>query len=234
MPTLHDGNRAFEVTLLGPADSKRVVLFAAGRGGDPSRHGALLHHLAASGCKVIAPRFELIAPTPSAEAVAERGRMLQLALGMFADGTERVLGVGHSIGASLLLGLAGATLTVISRETVELSSTPALHQLVLLAPALDFVAMPGALAAVNVPAVVWSGTMDELSPPSRAQLIEAGIGARASVVRHVIEGANHFSIMDMPPPHTSESLSDRDGVLRGMHTEIARLAANGPCSAVPT
>jgi predicted dienelactone hydrolase len=88
--------------------------------------------------------------------------------------------------------------------------------------------MPGALAAVNVPVAVWSGTMDELSPPGRTQLIEAGVGARARVVRHVIEGANHFSFMDKPPPHTSETLSDRDAVLRVLHAEIARLATNGP------
>ena len=225
MPTLHDGNRAFEVTLLGPADSQRAVLFAAGRGGDPSRHGALLQHVAASGCKVIAPHFEMIVPIPSAEALAERGRMLKVALDAFADGAKQVVGVGHSIGASLLLGLAGATLTVITRETLQLTATPVLHKLVLLAPALDLVSMPGALTAIDLPVVVWSGTLDELAPPSRMQLIETGTGPRARVVRHVIEGANHFSFMDMPPPHTQESLSDRAAVLRELHAEIARLCS---------
>ncbi|HTU58787.1 MAG TPA: hypothetical protein VMF89_10140 [Polyangiales bacterium] len=227
MPTLYNGNRAFEATLLGPADSRRAVLFAAGRGGDPSRHDALLRHLAAHGCKVIAPHFEMIAPTPSADAVAERGRMLALALDAFAVGAKLVVGVGHSIGASLLLGLAGATLTVITREKVELRANAALHKLVLLAPALDFVSMPGALAPVDVPVIVWSGAMDELSLPSRAEMLEAGIGARNSVVRHVLEGANHFSFMDTPPPQTHESLSDRDAVLRELHADIARLCS-GP------
>jgi hypothetical protein len=48
------------VLTLGATDSERVVLFAAGAGGDPDRHRPLLEHLAAHRCRVIAPYFELV------------------------------------------------------------------------------------------------------------------------------------------------------------------------------
>ncbi|MCB9707155.1 MAG: alpha/beta hydrolase [Myxococcales bacterium] len=225
MPSLDDGRERFDVTLIEPARRAASVLFVAGRGGDPTRHRPLLEALAGRGCKVIAPHLDFLAsPTPSAAELVARGRRLSLALEAFAEPGEALTGVGHSLGASLLLGLAGARLWTRSAECVELRTRPALRRLCLLAPALDSVQAPGALDAVATPIVAWAGTEDPFVAPGRLDLLVAGVGSRASVELRVIDGANHFSFMDRPPPQSRETLPDRAVFLAGLHDELARIA----------
>ena len=58
---IRDGAEAFNVTVVeANQTSKRFVLFAVGRGGNPSRHLPLLRSVAALGCTVVAPHFEYV------------------------------------------------------------------------------------------------------------------------------------------------------------------------------
>lgn len=228
MPMLHDGDSTFETLLLGPSAAQRAVVFAAGRGGDPRRHRPLLEAIAARGCRVLAPCFGLLpSPAPNAAQLRARGRRLKLSLDAFLGPEVALIGVGHSIGASLLLGLAGAVLWTMAGEEVQIGRSAALRELVLLAPALDFVQAPHALDEVELPILAWAGSEDRLVPPLRMELLRTAVGARAPVDVRVAQGADHFSFMDELPPQVSDSHPDRAAWLRQLHADIAQRVA-GP------
>jgi dienelactone hydrolase len=201
-----------------------VVLFGVGLGGNPERHLPLLESLAAAGCTVIAPHFErLLSPTPGAAELRLRVSRTRLALeAAGSSGSVPVAGVGHSLGATMLLGLAGAALgTFAGERLVDLPLVP-LDRLALMAPAVDFVRAPGALDAVRLPILAWAGTSDPWSPPAQVQLLEQAIGDRAPVEVRVVEGAGHFSFMNLPPPQTTEPLPDRDAFLARLTEDVVR------------
>jgi hypothetical protein len=113
---LRDGTAAFDVTVLEAAQPARVVLFSVGLGGNPERHLPLLEALAARRCTVVAPHFErLPSPIPTAEQLRLRAARLRLALDA-APASLPIAGVGHSLGATLLLGLAGAELRTLAGD----------------------------------------------------------------------------------------------------------------------
>ena len=49
-----------DVSVMASMPYTRIVLFAVGRGGNPLRHRGLIESIAASGCKVIAPHFDML------------------------------------------------------------------------------------------------------------------------------------------------------------------------------
>lgn len=223
--SLHDGPQSFEVTVLEATTPSRTVLFAAGRGGNPQRHLGLLTSLARHGCTVVAPHFEMIAPTPAEDDLLLRARRLTLALAAVADDALPVAGVGHSIGATLLLALAGARIWMRSGNQPEIPHRQRFDRLVLLAPATDFVRAPGSLDTVSVPIFAWAGTQDAFTPPARVELLEQAMGDRAPVEVRIVEGAGHFSFMNSPPPHTTEPLADREAFLAELAVEVGRFLA---------
>src|SRR3954453_9822919 len=105
--TLTDQSEPFEVTLLEAAEPRRIALFSVGAGGNPERHLPLMTALAEHGVTIIAPHFaRLTSPNPTDDDLLLRTRRLHLALDVVAQ-QESVVGVGHSIGATVLLALAG-------------------------------------------------------------------------------------------------------------------------------
>src|SRR5689334_391659 len=85
-----------------------VALFAVGSGGNPELHLPLLQALVDSGCTVVAPHFErIMSPFPSAEELITRGEVLRSSLKLIDDPNLPVFGIGHSIGAALLVALSG-------------------------------------------------------------------------------------------------------------------------------
>jgi pimeloyl-ACP methyl ester carboxylesterase len=226
MLRLQDGPDPFEVLILEAAKPARRVLFSVGAGGDPQRHLPLLRSLCDHGCTVVAPRFERMAtPTPSAEELRLRARRLALALASARGADLPLFGAGHSIGAAMLLVLAGAEAWTRAGEPVSLPSPIAFERLVLLAPATDFFRAPGALDRVRAPLVVWAGTDDRITPPAQAEFLQAALASRTPVELRIAQGAGHFSFMDEPPPQTIEPLADRTEFLAGLAAEIARVVA---------
>lgn len=105
---LQDGEAVFDATVVEAANPSRIVLFAVGAGGNPHRHLPLLASLAAHNCTVVAPHFErLVSPTPTNSDLLLRARRLRLALNSVWRPGRPVAAVGHSIGATILLSLAG-------------------------------------------------------------------------------------------------------------------------------
>jgi len=105
--TLVDDGIVFETLLISAARPARLVLFAAGSGGNPERYLPLLTSLVENDCTVIAPYFErLMSPSPSSSDLLLRARRLKVALDHIPDPDLPVVGIGHSIGATLFLNLA--------------------------------------------------------------------------------------------------------------------------------
>lgn len=219
-----DGSDSFDVTLLEASAPSRVVLFAVGRGGDPERHLPLLASLVEHGATVVAPHFEMIPPTPSEADLLLRARRLSLALDAARVPAAPVAGMGHSIGATVLLGLAGAQLWTRAGQRVHISPCQRIDRLVLLAPATGFVRAPGALDGVNAQILAWAGTEDRIAPPAGVEFLKEAVGERAVVDVRIVEGGGHFSFMNSPPPQTTEPLADRERFLERLAVDVARFA----------
>ncbi|MGW4212265.1 alpha/beta hydrolase family protein [Lentzea sp. NPDC004789] len=189
----------------------RVVLFAAGGGGDPERHRPLLDALADRGLPVVAPRFDRLLPHAATEELLVRPRGLAEALG---DTDAEVVVIGHSIGAWAALCLAGAVPWGRDGRPIEVPREPRIARLVLLAPAAGWFAAPRALDGVGVPMLVFAGSADVVTPVSQAELL---LGAPGPVDLRVVPGAGHFSFMHtLPPGVAEESGFDRAGFLAEM------------------
>jgi pimeloyl-ACP methyl ester carboxylesterase len=201
-----------DVLTLGPADPERVVLFAAGAGGDPERYRPVLQHLAAHGCQVIAPYFErLTAGKATTAELLARPAGLVRAVDVWAPPGAAVAVVGHSIGGWAALCLAGATPWGRDRKPFEVPREPRVSRLVLYAPAAGWFAAPGALDAVTVPTLAYAGELDTVTPAGQVLLLKS---APAPVTVRTVPRAGHFSFMNVPPPGMTEDAGfDRDEFL---------------------
>lgn len=225
--SLKDGSESFDVTVLEPAATSRIVLFAVGGGGNPERHLPLLTSLAGHGCTVIAPHYErLVSPMPTDHDLLLRSHRLRLALNAVAPPGMSAAGVGHSIGAAMLLALAGGQVWMRPGHRLSISPDGRLDRLGLLAPATGFFQAPGALDAVRTPILAWAGTKDAITPPAQAKFLEHALEARVPVEVRIVEGAGHFSFMHSPPPQTVEPLPDRDAFLAGLTAEVCRFVTS--------
>lgn len=219
--SMNDGEESFEVTVFEATPPSVIVLFAVGRGGNPDRHLPLLRCLFDQGCTVVAPHFErLLSPTPSERDLLLRGRRLSLALDTVARPGLLVAGVGHSIGATMLLALAGGQVWLRSGRCLPTITDARLDRLVLFAPATGFFQCPGALDAVRTPIRAWVGTNDVITPPAQTNFLKEGLGDRVSVEVKVVDGAGHFSFMNELPPQISDPLPNREAFLDSLAADL--------------
>lgn len=72
--------------------------------------------------------------------------------------------------------------------------------LVLLTPATPWFRAPGALADVQLPIRMVTGTADPHTPAWHAQVVLEGVPDRTRVEHTVVEGAGHFSFLSPFPP----------------------------------
>jgi pimeloyl-ACP methyl ester carboxylesterase len=225
---LTDGDEVFDVTLLESPAPSRLVLFAVGGGGNPERHLPLLNTLVEQGCTVVAPHFaRLASPFPTDADLLVRARRLRLALDAAARPGLPAAGVGHSIGAAVLVALAGGRMWTRPEGPLSISPDGRLDRLALLAPATGFFRAPMALDGVRIPILAWAGTNDAITPPDQALLLATALGERVAVTVRITERAGHFSFMDNPPPHTTEPLPDREAFLAEVRAAVLRFVT-GP------
>lgn len=217
--SLQDGAVSFEVTVFETPAPSRVVLFAVGGGGNPERqHGPLLAALAARGCWVVAPHFERLPPVPSEDALQMRARRLRLALDAGARPGVPAAGVGHSIGAMLLLALAGGQVWMREGHKLSIEPDARIERLALLAPAAGYFQAPSALDAVRVPILAWAGGGDTITPPAQAEHLQRALGDRVDL--RVTEGAGHFSFLNTLPPQVIDPLAEREAFLTHLTSEV--------------
>lgn len=223
--SLSDDAGSFDVSVWSAAVPRRAVLFAVGSGGNPERHALLLAAIAAAGGSVVAPHFErLVSARPTDDQLLLRARRLTLTAEIVAGAGSPITGVGHSIGATTLLALAGAHLW--TRPGAPLAITPIdrLDRLALMAPATEFFQAPGALDGMHAVVTVWAGGGDTITPVDQAEFLRRALAPRLPVGLHVDDAAGHFSFMDVLPPTLSDPMPNRDAFLGRLHAEVAAFA----------
>lgn len=219
---------AFSITRIEAEESRCIVLFAVGRGGNPARHLPLMQTMADRGCTVIAPHFEMLASIAPTKAELDlRIRRLEASIDTCAESDLPVVGIGHSIGATALLALQGAEGETLDGRQLIFGSSPRLERLALLAPPTDFFRRPGALSRIKVPIKIWVGAKDTITPPAQSELLMDALSARTSVVIKVDPDAGHFTYMDELPPNTPESHPDRRTFLASLADEIGEFLIAG-------
>ncbi|MEV0354685.1 alpha/beta fold hydrolase [Nocardia sp. NPDC050697] len=193
-----------DILTLGPEAPHRVVLFATGAGGDPTRYRPLLERLADEGCRVVAPHFGQfrVPGRPSESELLARPRGLVEALATQADPGTEVVAIGHSIGAWAVLCLAGAVPQGPDDTPLRTVREPRIRRAVLYAPAAGRFAAPGALDALTIPLLVLAGGKDTVTPPEQALHLRT---APAEVEVRVLPDAGHFAFMHTPPPGITEA-----------------------------
>lgn len=218
---LQDGTEPFEVLTFIVPGSDRTVLFAPGRGGDPARHLPLLEAIADSGHTVITPRAPMM-PTlyPTEDDLVIRARRLSEALSSFVVEGSQVVGIGHSIGATVLLGLAGADMWLRTGDKCALDLRVAFERLILLAPATGFFGAPNALDAVRTDTILWAGDADVVVPVADIALLQERLAANAESELRIAEGAGHFSFMNKLPPNVDDVHPDKEAFLDRLTAEV--------------
>ncbi|MBY0506515.1 MAG: hypothetical protein K2X03_21530 [Bryobacteraceae bacterium] len=223
--SLTDEAGPFGVTLLEAAESRRTVLFSVGAGGNPERHLPLLRSLQENGFTVVAPHFErLVAPEITENDFLLRARRLRLALDRVTPQEAGAVGVGHSIGATLLLAMAGGQAWTRQGHRLSVDRDERLRKLTLLAPATGFFQAPAALDGVRIPVLAWAGSKDTVTPPAQVEFLRRALAERVPMEVHVEEGAGHFSFMNVPPPNVIEPLADRAEFLTRLTAGVLRFA----------
>jgi pimeloyl-ACP methyl ester carboxylesterase len=219
--TLTDGGESFIVTVQEAPDPICTVLFAVGGGGNPERHLPLLVTLAEAGCTVVAPHFDrLLSAVVEEIELLRRARRSRLALDAVARPGVRAAGVGHSIGTTILLALAGGQVWPRAEGPLAIEPDGRLDRLALMAPATGFFQAPGALDAVRTPILVRASTNDPITPPAEAQFLKQQLGGRVAVDLQVVEGAGHFTFMNVLPPQVIDPMPDREAFLARLAAEV--------------
>jgi pimeloyl-ACP methyl ester carboxylesterase len=221
---LRDGAEAFNVTVVeANQTSKRFVLFAVGRGGNPSRHLPLLRSVAGLGCTVIAPHFDmLISLVPTKEELDKRVRRLEASAAQYFKADLPIVGIGHSIGTVTLLALAGGEAQTLAGDTVMSESKLKFGRLALFAPPIDFFRRPGALKSVRLPIRIWVGANDSITPPGQAQFLKDILSLQGPIDICLDEEAGHFSYMDELPPNITDSHPNRSKFLASLANDVGR------------
>lgn len=218
---LKDDGATFQALLLKTTRPTSVVLFAAGSGGNPERHLPLLNSLVENGCTVIAPYFErLMSPYPKAADLVLRARRLQIAFDEVADPNLPAVGVGHSIGATLLLAMAGGQMWMRAGELLPVTGDKRLKKLVLFTPPTGFFRAPNALSAIQIPLQAWAGTLDSVTPQAQIEFLRDHLSSQASLDLRIVDGAGHFTFMNTLPPQINDSMVNRDHFLSTLSMEV--------------
>lgn len=221
--TLKSRNATFEAILLKAANPSQTVLFATGSGGDPERHLPLLNSLVEQNCTVIAPYFERITShMPGVEELLLRVELLLTAVDFIRDLNLPMVGVGHSIGATLLIALAGGQLWMNVGQKLSINTDVSLTKLVLFTPPTGFFQHPNALDTIKIPVQVWSGTLDTITPPRQIEILKDRLPKGVTIDFRVVDGAGHFSFMNNLPPNVSDPIKKRDEFLRDLAAEVCR------------
>ena len=221
--SVRSNGKEFTVKRLEARQPSCVVFFAAGRGGNPVRHLPLLRAVAQQGCTIIAPHFEmLISLTPAKEELDARMEMLQIVLRLYSHAHQTLVGIGHSIGGTLLLALAGGKALTYSGHHIGPSSIWKFERLVLLAPPVDFFLHPGALQSVDTQIYLRNGGKDTVTPPSKALLLKQIFEKQGQIKFLLDEEAAHFSYMDELPPQIEDSQPNRQVFLVNLANDIAQ------------
>lgn len=196
-----------------PAEGRfPLVIISHGGGGSHLLYRTIATHLAANGFVVVAPehagnnrRENTLQHSP--ENVVRRVNHLSLTidavltdplLGAHVDAAA-VAAIGHSIGGTAVLAMAGGVPW--SRERVPLDVVPdeRVRAVVLLAPATEWYQAPDSLSGVCLPLLVYAGSLDTMTPVWQAELVANGVDQSKPATVVIVEGAGHYAFLSPFP-----------------------------------
>ncbi|MGZ3418658.1 MAG: alpha/beta hydrolase family protein [Polyangiales bacterium] len=196
-----------------------LVVISHGNSGSPWTHRDLALHLARAGFVVALLEHpgnsrsdNSLSGTPAN--LENRPRHVRLVIdAIFADGQlhnhlvhDRVFVIGHSIGAYTALAVSGGRPSVLPHQSpdgrpqaVPVVRDPRVAAVVLLAPAAGWFMGEGALADVDLPILMRTGELDEVTPAMHAQIIARGVAHPERLDHRVVPNAGHFSFQSPFP-----------------------------------
>jgi predicted dienelactone hydrolase len=197
-----------------------LVVISHGDGGSPWGYRGLTTHLVHGGFAVAlvehignSRRDNSLAGTPAN--LANRPRHVRLAIdAAFTDdalgphlAASSVAVVGHSFGGYTALAVAGGRPWSLPEETpggagkpVPVERDARVKAVVLLAPALPWLMIPGALAEVTVPVQVRTAERDDVTSPAFIDHVLRGLSSTTRLDSSCIAGAGHFAFFYPVPP----------------------------------
>ena len=189
------------------------------------RHSVLIGRLEQAGLQFIAPEFGMMQGLhPTMEDLLQRIDLIGSSLSGLSPDT-RIFGIGHSIGASLLLAMAGAAMWLGPGRRLPVDREERLRAIALLAPPVGFFQAPGALDTLDLPIFLRSGGADKVSPASTHRQFLERLPQGLPVDFRVEEKADHFSFMDQRPPKQDPEFPEDEAALRErLHDELVALA----------
>lgn len=238
------GPHAIELADDAPPSGRALPLAVISHGnqGTPWGYRGLTAHLVQHGFAVALPehignsrRDNSLAGTP--QNLANRPRHIRLAidaaladpiLGPHLSGTAAI--IGHSFGGYTALAAAGGRpMSLPSEEPdgagkrIAVERDARIAAVVLLAPALPWLMLPGALAEVTVPVLVRTAERDDITPPAFIDHVLRGLPTDSKC----IAGAGHFAFF-YPVPDALRRLPvgqdpagfDRASIQPALHADI--------------
>jgi predicted dienelactone hydrolase len=238
-----------------------LVLISHGTGGSGLVYRNLAHFLARQGFVVGLPEHPHNNRADNSWAnnpqnLSVRPRHLQLALDhLYADPQlaphlrpDCAALIGHSLGAYSALALTGGRPQAWETPSGPVHQIPVppadgrVRSLVLLAPAVPWLAGEGALRAVRLPILLLVGGKDEHTPPPHADIVRRGVPDPARVQLRVVDNAGHFAFLSpFPPERVSPAFPpsqdppgfDRAAFQEEMHAEVLAFLRRTTSGGVP-
>jgi pimeloyl-ACP methyl ester carboxylesterase len=214
---VHTGTSFPTHVLSPPGPVRAAVVISHGGGGSPLLYRALGASLAQHGYLVGLPEHpgnhrgdNSLADSP--ENLQGRPRHVRLVLD--ALGAAKAAVIGHSMGAYTALAVAGGAPTDRAGQAVEVESDGRVQALVLLAPVVYWYVLPGSLARVTAPILVYRGARDRLAPAWHTQLVQDE--AASQVQCRVLENAGHHSFLHPLPPSFPPEDFDHEALQQGI------------------
>ncbi|WP_019615193.1 alpha/beta hydrolase family protein [Psychromonas ossibalaenae] len=109
--------------------------------------------------------------------------------------SRQIFMIGHSMGGSTALAVAGAVPWSIERKQVEVVNDQRVKALVLFAPAAAWFQQPDSFNHVNLPILFFSAEHDTLTPYWQADLIKQNVKNPALITLKTVENAGHLSFL---------------------------------------
>jgi predicted dienelactone hydrolase len=225
-----------------------LVIFSHGSGSMPLLFRGLGQYLARNGFIVGMPEHPFNnridnSAVNTLENFVNRPLHLQTTMNWFFDDSafkshlipNSVSLIGHSLGGYTALALAGGVPTTLPFEnilpkTLTIVKDPRIKNLVLLAPATVLFRMEGALANVDLPILIYSAELDNLTPGTKQlEIVLNGVKNRAMIKHKIIPNAGHFSFMSVysdelksvsVPPSQDPPGFNRQAFLDALYPEI--------------